>query len=178
MRCWKKQRTSPDQVAEVIKAAKKTYIPGLPVWAGKGCPYCEYIALDNDTVTRHRRKIHQDKEEPRPPGRRSRGQASKQQSNRSIISCQRLFPNFSGSQLFEVDVPNPSSSPSPNPYVNAVPPNPCPMPPVAQVSASDPASRTAVAQFALAYVRQTLAVDPNESESERVSQSSPAGGNT
>jgi hypothetical protein len=42
------------------------------------------------------------------------------------------------------------------------------MPPVTQVSASDTASRTVVAEFALAYVRQALTVDANESE--RVSQ--------
>jgi hypothetical protein len=36
-----------DQVAEVVEAAKKTYIPG------SGCPYGEYIALDDDTAVRN-----------------------------------------------------------------------------------------------------------------------------
>jgi hypothetical protein len=35
---------------EVTEAAKKTYIPGLPVWAGSGCPYCKYIALEDELV--------------------------------------------------------------------------------------------------------------------------------
>jgi hypothetical protein len=153
--------TDVAKVAEVIKAAKKAPIQGLPVYEGHQCPHCEYIARAPETVQRHRRNAHQDREGPRATGRRPRWQADPP-PNRGV-SCQRLFPNFRGCQFFEVQVPEPSPSLCPN--LHAILPKPSPAPHVTRLSAGEPVSETVAetaAEFALAYVRQALRVDPNE----------------